>query len=173
MQTDIRVVCHNTLSFALDSKDDYTKAHKIRHTSSADGELKKLKKLFEEAAAHRKQFSETAEKLADTWFFEQDRRWLVKSLLPAKDEDNPGKRLKNARSELWTKMVAGTGISSYTDTAWAALNGVVEWVDFHRPMRGENKDERRVLQTVTGPGQQLKQRAFDLITRRKGIGQAA
>lgn len=160
--TPVRVVCKNTLDLAIGAAK--RKFH-IRHTASAKERIEEARTALDLTFKYSNALAEDIDKMLDTVYTEEMFQQLVKQLLP----DMPGDAkdfVKNNRAEeqaemrrLWNAPTQ----DGIRDTAWGALNTVIEWSDFFGPIRAKDKDTARAIKVITGNAAPLKQRAYDLL----------
>ena len=81
-----------------------------------------------------------------------------------KKPEEESNRIKNKTQAILNKIHTGTGqngergIKGIEGTAWAAFNGMTEWVNFERSTRGQSEVDRmqgRLVSLVQGSGSQL------------------
>ena len=65
------------------------------------------------------------------------------------------------------KYGSGNSLAGVKDTAWALLNGLVEWVDYASPTRAKGKApaDQRMKSQLFGANKKLKQQAFELLLK--------
>jgi phage/plasmid-like protein (TIGR03299 family) len=138
--TPVRVVCQNTLNYALSG---VKQSYKIRHTSTVTGKVQAAREALGLANAYLDEFEKEAQTLitkeitADT-FFE-----IIKAAYPEPDKDVKGSLTKwtNKVDTLWDiyqgDTVAQAGIMN---TAWGAYNTLTERLDWFRNPRGGNAE---------------------------------
>ncbi|MGA1753093.1 MAG: DUF932 domain-containing protein [Pontimonas sp.] len=165
--TPIRVVCANTLDFALPTAQ---RSYKVRHTSQAGGRLAEAQAMFVAANSYLDEFANLASSLYQVEVTNAEFTKIIGSLYP-KPEDDKNKRgltvwanKVDTLEQLW----AGGGDFDYTvgnihGTAWGALNAITERVDWYRPQRGGG-DARAIAASGFVPtAQQEKQRALSFV----------
>jgi phage/plasmid-like protein (TIGR03299 family) len=138
--TPVRVVCQNTLNYALSG---VKQSYKIRHTSTVTGKVAAAREALGLANAYLDEFEKEAQTLitkeitADTFFD------IVKAAYPEPDKDVKGSLTKwtNKVDTLWDiyqgDTVAQAGIMN---TAWGAYNTLTERLDWFRNPRGGNAE---------------------------------
>ena len=176
--TPIRVVCENTLNFALGrvaGQGVYRKFHLSGVTSRLNAD--DAREIIGLAGSYVEEFEKVANQMAAAKMSSKDldaflaELFPVKALpagtptlaLPAPDAKMiaqvPAITIKR-REEVKDFIVAGAGNErkGIKGTKWAAINGVAEWTDF-----AQGKDANRAKSLLFGTGRTLKQRAFDLL----------
>lgn len=138
--TPVRVVCQNTLNYALSG---VKQSYKIRHTSTVTGKVQAAREALGLANAYLDEFETEAQTLiqkeitADTFFD------IIKAAYPEPDKDVKGSLTKwtNKVDTLWDiyqgDTVAQAGIMN---TAWGAYNTLTERLDWFRNPRGGNAE---------------------------------
>ena len=138
--TPVRVVCQNTLNYALSG---VKQSYKIRHTSTVNGKVAAAREALGLANAYLDEFEKEAQTLitkeitADTFFD------IIKAAYPEPDKDVKGSLTKwtNKVDTLWDiyqgDTVAQAGIMN---TAWGAYNTLTERLDWFRNPRGGNAE---------------------------------
>jgi phage/plasmid-like protein (TIGR03299 family) len=138
--TPVRVVCQNTLNYALSG---VKQSYKIRHTSTVTGKVAAAREALGLANKYLDEFETEAQTLiqkeitADTFFD------IIKAAYPEPDKDVKGSLTKwtNKVDTLWDiyqgDTVAQAGIMN---TAWGAYNTLTERLDWFRNPRGGNAE---------------------------------
>jgi phage/plasmid-like protein (TIGR03299 family) len=138
--TPVRVVCQNTLNYALSG---VKQSYKIRHTSTVTGKVQAAREALGLANKYLDEFETEAQTLiqkeitADTFFD------IIKAAYPEPDKDVKGSLTKwtNKMDTLWDiyqgDTVAQAGIMN---TAWGAYNTLTERLDWFRNPRGGNAE---------------------------------
>ena len=138
--TPVRVVCQNTLNYALSG---VKQSYKIRHTQTVTGKVQAAREALGLANAYVDEFEKEAQSLiqkeisADTFFD------IIKAAYPEPDKDVKGSLTKwtNKVDTLWDiyqgDTVAQAGIMN---TAWGAYNTLTERLDWFRNPRGGNAE---------------------------------
>jgi phage/plasmid-like protein (TIGR03299 family) len=138
--TPVRVVCQNTLNYALSG---VKQSYKVRHTSTVNGKVQAAREALGLANKYLDEFEKEAQTLiekqidADTFFS------IVKAAYPEPDKDVKGSVTKwtNKVDTLFDiyqgETVAKAGIMN---TAWGAYNTLTERLDWFRNPRGGNAE---------------------------------
>lgn len=181
--TSVRVVCWNTLSAALRGSKRGADRFSVRHTASAEQQLKQAAASLGYAADYFKAYQETAQELADTPMDRQSFTTFVAQLLSGLDDERAALEkvaeakgrsetmLNNTADALIANFERGKG-NSGTDR-FDALNSVTEYVDHQRGRMGKYKTaadrlgalDRSLDSAAFGAGADLKARALKLLTR--------
>jgi phage/plasmid-like protein (TIGR03299 family) len=138
--TPVRVVCQNTLNYALSG---VKQSYKIRHTQTATGKVQAAREALGLANKYLDEFEKEAQTLitkeitTDTFFD------IIKAAYPEPDKDVKGSVTKwtNKVDTLFDiyqgETVAKAGIMN---TAWGAYNTLTERLDWFRNPRGGNAE---------------------------------
>lgn len=157
--TIVREVCANTVAAGLDDAKGRGAFYSVAHHGNVDAKLAEagaaLAKLAEVRDAYQRACDTlTARKLADA------------ALGDFLGELSPGDtgRAKNVREGIRYLTLHGKGNAPYRGTAYAAFQGVTDFVD-HAAVKTSAGDvnERRFLYATEGAGAQLKGRALQLL----------
>jgi len=138
--TPVRVVCQNTLNYALSG---VKQSYKVRHTSTVNGKVQAAREALGLANKYLDEFEKEAQTLitkeitTDTFFD------IIKAAYPEPDKDVKGSLTKwtNKVDTLFDiyqgETVAKAGIMN---TAWGAYNTLTERLDWFRNPRGGNAE---------------------------------
>lgn len=143
--TGVRVVCANTLDYALPGAK---RAYKVRHTKNVEVRLAEAQEIFLRAQGYFTALADEAERLLKVEVTNAEFQKIVGSLFAQPDEE------KKAAHTRWTNKVdllgdiwSGGNVdvqfsnAGITGTAWGAEQTLIEFLDWHRTGRGENKEE--------------------------------
>jgi phage/plasmid-like protein (TIGR03299 family) len=139
--TPVRVVCQNTLNFALQK---VTQSFKIRHTANMAGKVATAKEALKIANTYFDAFQVEAEALIATSVTNAKFEQLIEAVYPAPDKDGAKVALtkysnkKDLLFDLWNVDGAVDTISGVEETAWGALNVFTELQDWYRSPRSGN-----------------------------------
>jgi phage/plasmid-like protein (TIGR03299 family) len=152
--TPTRVVCQNTLQFALAANPQ---SFKIRHTQTMDGRLIEARKALGLTFAYADEFAAEMEKLYQTAVTDNQFDAIIASLYPEPESDVKGSVAKweakrDTLFDIWNDSAEGpatTGASR--GTAWGALNALTEREDWYRNPRSGNTDNLFAAQAGFDP----------------------
>ncbi|MBN2258103.1 MAG: DUF932 domain-containing protein [Anaerolineaceae bacterium] len=158
--TDIRVACWNTLMNAIHSikkAGKKVKSFVIRHTASMKAKIEEAKKALVQAEAQGREFDMFQRALTRVRMTSDMWKEFGETLIPDPEEGKNKTRAENARNELMALSVTGRGqdIPGVAGTAYAALNGLTEYVNYHRSTRGDDaygRQANRFQATLFGSG---------------------
>jgi phage/plasmid-like protein (TIGR03299 family) len=164
--TDVRVVCRNTLRMALAGGTGQNDRILIRHTKhGTKSTIEAARDLWGRISANQTKAMQDYDLMMRTFLTDAEFERLVLDVvlpLPTKKPDTPrgqtmyDKKLLQ-RAEVTNRWLTGLGHSGEPD-AWHAYNGAIECMD-HDPsvftMRGTTED--RMFSVLAGPLNALKQ----------------
>lgn len=185
--TTVRVVCANTLSFAMQENAARRKKNKgagagvaagyyIKHTKNAEERVAAAVESYRQSIHYFDVVQRQAQQLIQTPFNDGQMKQLTAAIFPVAEEretDIPAQTLKS-RWEVERLFVEGAGHQelALTGTAWGAFNAVTEYLDYNRPTRGIDKTnnaemtERRMTNAwFSGPVVTKKLEAISHISR--------
>jgi len=142
--TPVRVVCQNTLNFALGG---VKQSFKMRHTQTIEGRVQAAREALSLSFAYMDEFEREAQALYQTEMKAGGFSKVLTALYPKPDEDKKGAltRWEN-KIDLIGDIFSGTvdidnapnTSENIKGTAWAGLNALTEYLDWYRTGRGEN-----------------------------------
>lgn len=165
--TAVRVVCQNTLNLALQSRENFIS---VRHTGDVKG---RVDAAFKALGLVKKQFGELEaffKFLASRPLFGENLKNVVADIFPSPEGEKASTRLQNIRDAVMTRIETGKGVEipGVRGTAWAAFNGVTEYLDHFRTMKGADDDpaaarSRRMESILFGTVADTRERAAKII----------
>lgn len=159
MPTTVRVVCHNTLSVALNGA---AQAIKVPHSTSFDAQA--VKRQLGVAVTQWDSFMYRMKTLSERKVkTHESMNYFLKVLCQPDLHIDPSARLTNERAlkkvqALYDGHGRGAEMTAAQGTAWGLLCAVTEYVDHERRARS---DEYRLDSAWFGQGAAIKQRALD------------
>jgi len=164
LDTPIRVWCRNTLLRALE--EGKHRAVRICHRGDIPSQVQEAERLLECSLRSFEVFEREAQAFAARMIRKETLDAYFRSLVPDPKEGDPS-RAKAIRETLVQLFETGKGntLPSVRGTLWAALNGVVEWIDHERPTHGGQRaaaspDQNRWKSAQFGSGAVIKARAW-------------
>lgn len=154
--TTVRVVCNNTLNIAMKASKE---GMYIKHCGNLFEKRKEARRVLGIANQEFEIFKRKADILQRQQLpYQQMYDVFLQNIVPGDTA-----KAANIRGEIATLFVSGRGQKQegVANTAWAALNAVTEYADYYRSTKGE--DENRLFSTWLGSGNDLKQKAFDVL----------
>jgi phage/plasmid-like protein (TIGR03299 family) len=142
--TPVRVVCQNTLSFALAGA---ARVHTVLHRGKVTGRLHEARRVLQLTVDYYRQFAALGDRLALAPMGERSLERILAELYPNGTTDRSAKRAARARGAIGSLFREGQTVGNAPGTKWAALNAIIEWEDWSRPVRGERF--ARVLERPT------------------------
>jgi phage/plasmid-like protein (TIGR03299 family) len=152
--TPVRVVCANTLNFALagvsgKKKDGVKQTFKIRHTQTANGKIEIARQTLGLANKYMDEFDRLAHAMIEKEITAQQFNDIVLAAYPKPEGD------KKIAITKWTNKVdvindiyTGEFNGMIAGNAWGALNALTERLDWHRSARGGNNES--ILAAASG-----------------------
>lgn len=169
--TMIRVVCNNTITASLWSKDAAT--IKVRHNVNWNEKAAaRAHEQLEQVAATYSQYSDLAEALAMQRMSRAQTTEFFANLLGAEEgeDENGESKVSTRKSNMIDALIASYETTEKEGTekgnAWTAFNAVTRYVDHDRATRrtnGETEIDSRMSSAFFGSGQLLKVRAKELL----------
>jgi len=137
--TPIRVVCQNTLNFAL-AKTKQTV--KVRHTSKQDEKMILAAQVLGVGHNYIDKMEAAMTALYQTKVTNAKFDEIVEALYPKPDEESKGAMTKwDTKNDLLHELWVGPTQAGITGTAYGALQALTEQLDWYRSARGESKDD--------------------------------
>lgn len=141
--TPIRVVCSNTLNFALSgAKQKFS----FRHTYTAEAKSRMVEKALTDAHGYIDRFEAVANGLINARLTDKAYNDILLAAYPKPEEKEEGKG--NRAMTMWTKKFDNLNAlrtsptnAMWDNTAWGALQVLTEDLDWFRTGRGDNKEE--------------------------------
>lgn len=167
MVTPVRIVCQNTVNLAMSAAKN---TFRIRHTSGAEKFMvNQARQALDITFDYLEDFQQEAEKLINTTMTQSAfEELVVREFGP--DPDAPLAtitRTENKIEEMFQLYSDAYTQEGIRDTAWAAVNALVEWNDHFAPVRAEDPDAARSARAVFQP--QFKNKALELVRAEVGL----
>ena len=142
--TPVRVVCANTLNFALgriQKKDGVKQSFKIRHTQTASGKVAIARQTLGLANAYMDEFDVMAKAMIEKEVNAKMFNDIILAAYPKPDKDNKGsfKKWEN-KVDLINDIYTGQFNGMISGNAWGALNALTERLDWYRSARGASNE---------------------------------
>ena len=171
-QTNVRMVCENTIKQALSAKA--ASALKIRHTSKSH---RRLNDAREALTMIKSDFMKTGERLnflANRYVHPVDMNNLLEAVIAAPvgkpDAERENKRHQNILNTI-IELYESNDRDAFPEqrgTVYNLLNAFTNYVDHERSTRtreGENEFLQRAKSSVFGNGNQIKEKALAVLTQ--------
>lgn len=174
----MRVVCANTYRMAVG--EGHTKELSISHTGDIKRKLSQARDILGVASREFSQYAEVSSALAARRLTREEWRAYLDVMCPEVSPLDPDYTESRAEKLAETRLSIARAYhnerqATAPQTAWAAYNSVVEYVD-HLPRRGADsrrRSEARFSVTLYGTGRNHKVRAFEAAKRLAGVVPAA
>jgi phage/plasmid-like protein (TIGR03299 family) len=158
--TPVRVVCMNTLNWGLQRA---RQKFSIRHTEQISRRVHEARRVLELSIDYYEQFAATGNQLASERCTERQLQKVLDELYPSGLEDSVTDRARKGREQVKERIVElflrGDTQGNAPGSKWAAVNAIVEYGDWHRPIR---QGGERFARAVDDGAQ--KTHALELIT---------
>jgi phage/plasmid-like protein (TIGR03299 family) len=154
--TNVRCVCQNTISAALNGAGNEIR---IRHTKSYQSKVDEAQRVLGIVKAHGKAMKKTLEALAKRKMDADAANLFLASLVPGES-----KQAENMRESIFSLYRNGKGNEG--KSAYDMLNGITEYVDHGRTSRvhgDKNPAEVRFESVLLGSGDRMKANALDML----------
>jgi len=191
--TKVRVVCQNTLSWALSDAREAQRLYSVRHVGDPTGAIHDARAIMALDVEYGKLFAKFGDKLATKKLKPTTAEALLKDPRMYGYPDTAGKATKTRRDEIIERILGITygkddALSMTTGnapgSAWAFVNAVAEQQDHYAPVRGaslpknpteadiqkaEVKRAEAVFARAVDDPQGMKQRALVLTADAVGV----
>jgi phage/plasmid-like protein (TIGR03299 family) len=149
--TPVRVVCSNTLNFALRGAK---RRWSVRHISTASERLGEARDTIGLTFKYIEEFQTEAERMLGLTFTEKDMDRFLEELL----DDRP--RKEKVKSTIMSTFLEAPNLENVRGTQWAAVNAVGEYMDW---LRDPRTPESQVISIWNGSAMQVKDKARKLL----------
>lgn len=131
--TPTRVVCNNTLNFALKNAP---RAWSTKHVGDLSGKLEEAKHTLELADNYMKELEVTADQLANTDVSEDEVRKILDNVFPVteKDSDRRKQNVEEIKDQFMVCMLS-PDILKFKGTAYQVAQAAADFVDHVEPKR--------------------------------------
>ena len=144
--TPIRVVCQNTLNWGLQSA---RQKFSIRHTEAVKQRVHEARRVLDLSINYYEQFKRVGDGLASQSCTERQLRNVLDELYPNGTADSVSSRTRRSRQQTKNRIVElflhGDTQGNAPGSRWAAVNAIVEYGDWIRPMRTGGQRFARTL----------------------------
>lgn len=155
--TPVRVVCQNTLSFALNNCINKVS---IRHTKNAQIALEEAHKLMGITNQYASEMNQLFNHLKTVKVSDAQVQDVIAQLFPATDEDNVGGKTANMREAMFEGYQTGVGQSGIVGTAYGLMNGVTYYFDH---LMNYKDDDSKFKNIIEGRSAKMVNQSMDLI----------
>lgn len=131
--TPIRVVCNNTLNFALGTAK---RAWSVRHTGDIQAKLHEARMCLDMANKYMDHLAVYADQMANTTVTDDKIKAILEEMFPiAEDASDREKRNVKAVRDEYMICYFAPDILKFKGTAWGALNAMSDMVSHNAPRR--------------------------------------
>jgi phage/plasmid-like protein (TIGR03299 family) len=134
--TPVRVVCMNTLNWGLQRA---RQRFSIRHTEQISRRVHEARRVLDLSIDYYAQFRTVGNRLASEQCSERQLQKVLDELYPSGTEDSVTDRTRKGREQVKDRIVhlfvGGETQGNAPGSKWAAVNAIVEYGDWHRPIR--------------------------------------
>ena len=131
--TPIRVVCNNTLNFALNNAK---RAWSVRHTGNINAKIQEAQEALNLTKTYMGRLNEYAEQMVDIKVDEGALRKMLGKCFKAKEEQSAREQANQDKlMDGFMTCYFAPDIAQYLGTAWGALNAMADLVDHGEPNR--------------------------------------
>jgi len=150
LTTPIRVVCQNTLTFAL---NNYASQFSFRHTQNVHGRIEQARNALELSYQYVDGFQEEVERLIEQEVTDSKFEELVETIYPMPQLKEDGSNALMFQKAMETKGVLMSNFltpefSEHKNTAWSAINSFSNYELWTAPIRGSERDVRIMQRTI-------------------------
>ncbi len=144
--TPIRVVCQNTLNWGLANA---LQKFSIRHTEAVTQRVHEARRVLELSIDYYEQFKRFGDQLASERCTERQLRAVLDELYPNGTSDSVSGRTRKSRQQTKDRIaelfLRGDTQGNAPGSKWAAVNAIVEYGDWLRPLRSSGQRFARAL----------------------------
>lgn len=162
LTTPRRVWCKNMLLAVLE--EGKSRAIRIRHIGDIGEKVREAERLLDLSVTSFDAFAEQAKAFAGRMIKKEALAAYFETLVPNPKDGDPARAI-GTREDFQRLFESGKGndLPTVRGTLWAALNGVIEFVDHERSTRvkqGQDEAANRFKSAQFGSGAVLKERAW-------------
>jgi phage/plasmid-like protein (TIGR03299 family) len=148
--TPIRVVCQNTLNWGLSQA---RQKFSIRHTEAVTQRVHEARRVLDLSIDYYEQFKRYGDQLASERCTERQLRKVLDALYPNGAGDTASSRTRRSRQQTKDRIaelfLRGATQGNAPGSKWAAVNAIVEYGDWIRPIREGTERFGRALDDST------------------------
>jgi len=152
--TSIRLACMNALVGLLRKRTRQGRGVMLRHTTNIWERFGDSHAILETAIEDFEQSAVVMKEAARTRLSNEQWANITKQIFkdPPEDKKHLLPRVEQRREDLTELFHNGVGqdIPGVQNTVWAGINAITEYANFHKVVRGANKDERRLESALFG-----------------------
>lgn len=167
--TPVRVVCANTLNFALRS---VKQSFKIRHTQTLEGKMAAAREALGMAELYMDDFDKAAQALFETKVTDSQIEDIFATAYPKPDKDASKAavtRWENKRVSVGEILMSDTTYA-VKDSAWGILNALTENLDWNRGVRNDNPESKLTAASgLDAIANAERNRLFSIVKEKVGV----
>lgn len=156
--TPIRVVCQNTLSFAINR--GLKNRIGVKHTTTAQQRLSQAGMIMRQSLEYQQTLDEAFNFLFKTKVDDSVAKGLIKEIFQKDAKDST--KMGNILETIETCYNAGVGQESIVGTAWGVFNGITHYLSHEKNYKTEESKFNSLL-LGSGDSQKMTKRAFDVL----------
>lgn len=155
---------------ATRDEDNNAKLVAVKHTSGAEGRFKlKAKELLADEIVYFQKAAADFRRLAAREMTQIEVDDFLIRLFDADDKEEISTRKENQIGEVKELIRVGTWArrsGQKLNTAWAAFNGVTEYIDKFKSTKGDDEGgtENRDYSAIFGTGKKMREKAYELLS---------
>lgn len=131
--TNVRVVCNNTLSLAVEGAQ---RVWSVRHMGNIEEKISAARNTLELEKKYQLSFNEEAEKLANIKIDLDKTLKMFETLYNLKPDDSDRKKRNIEQiKENYTACWFAPDLANFVGTAWGAVNAASDLITHYQPMR--------------------------------------
>lgn len=154
----MRIICSN----GLIGIENHTEI-RVKHVKSAADKMAEAQRAIREATHHYNHIQEQLAVLAETEVTPAQFEKYLDILLPVKNDSKRTITMRDTITDIY--MNKGIGLADHRNTAYGALNAVLEFTDHHRSSRKSDESPEAVAfnSALFGGNYQTKKQAYNAI----------
>lgn len=149
IMTPVRVVCNNTLSFALSST---RRSWSTRHIGDLSDNMSEAQRTLEIAGQYMEDLSKAADRLANTHLTDDEVKMVIDELFPVAEDatDRVKENIQSVKDGFMFCYLA-PDIAKFRNTAWGVVNAASDFATHAAPKRvTKRSDENRWSSVMNG-----------------------
>lgn len=158
--TPVRVVCQNTLNYALNTAK---RSWSIRHTTNVASRLHEAQQSLQLANRYMTELQQNAEVLATEHLTPMELDKLIAQLFPiADDATQVVKNHAIERRTIFQKALSADDLANFRGTKWQFVNAAADMADHAQPVRMTATSRENRLSSIFA-GHPLLDKAYELV----------